>query len=286
MRNLTIVSVFLVGLGACGGSSGILGVIDLTPAPDYIDLDERTSGGNSILGGKALIVGATSTSSIVIRNLSGTLTHDNSYALTGFTDGSSVLTDLDGATDGAWTDGTTKVSVNSSLFAGDYNFSGGFEILNNANGSGPMIVGVLTKPESIPMNGTATFSGDGFIEGSILGGGGTSISSTGISTITANFGAGANVSATLDGLITPSFDRIIISNMTISNDGTSFEGGNLSIFNGDEVVTADVMGSSQLFENQGNFFGGNTVGTEPAEAGGVFVMSGSDANIAGGYLGK
>ena len=285
MRNLSIVSVFLVGLGACGGSSGILGVIPLTPAPDYIHLDQRTSGGVSILGGKALIGGAPSTPSIVIRNLSGTLTHDNSYALTDFTVGSSVLTDLDGATDGAWTDGTTTVSVYSKPFADDYKFSGGFS-LSDANGSGPMIVGVLTKPESIPMNGTATFNGDGFIEGSILGGGGTPISSPGISTITANFGAGAKVSATLDGLETPSFDRIIISNMTISNDGTSFEGGNLSIFNGDEVVTADVMGSSRLFENQGNFFGGNAAGTEPAEAGGVFVMSGSDANIAGGYLGK
>ena len=285
MRNLSIVSVFLVGLGACGGSSGILGVIPLTPAPDYIHLDQRTSGGVSILGGKALIGGAPSTPSIVIRNLSGTLTHDNSYALTDFTVGSSVLTDLDGATDGAWTDGTTTVSVYSKPFADDYKFSGGFS-LSDANGSGPMIVGVLTKPESIPMNGTATFTGDGFIEGSILGGGGTPISSPGISTITANFGAGAKVSATLDGLETPSFDRIIISNMTISNDGTSFEGGKLSIFNGDEVVTADVMGSSQLFENQGNFFGGKTAGTEPAEAGGVFVMSGSDANIFGGYLGK
>ena len=284
MRNLSIVSVFLVGLGACGGSSGILGVIPLTPAPDYIHLDQRTSGGVSILGGKALIGGAPSTPSIV-RNLSGTLTHDNSYALTDFTVGLSVLTDLDGATDGAWTDGTTTVSVYSKPFADDYKFSGGFS-LSDANGSGPMIVGVLTKPESIPMNGTATFNGDGFIEGSILGGGGTPISSFGISTITANFGAGAKVSATLDGLETPSFDRIIISNMTISNDGTSFEGGNLSIFNGDEVVTADVMGSSRLFENQGNFFGGNAAGTEPAEAGGVFVMSGSDANIFGGYLGK
>ena len=285
MRNLSIVSVFLVGLGACGGSSGILGVIPLTPAPDYIHLDQRTSGGVSILGGKALIGGAPSTPSIVIRNLSGTLTHDNSYALTDFTVGLSVLTDLDGATDGAWTDGTTTVSVYSKPFADDYKFSGGFS-LSDANGSGPMIVGVLTKPESIPMNGTATFSGDGFIEGSILGGDGTPIMSPGISTITANFGAGAKVSATLDGLETPSFDRIIISNMTISNDGTSFEGGNLSIFNGDKVVTADVMGSNQLFENQGNFFGGNTAGTEPAEAGGVFVMSGSDANIFGGYLGK
>ena len=276
--------MIFVGLSSCGVDA-IVGVLPPPIIPAYINLNDTMTGGDSTLGGKALIVGATSSATVTIRNVSGVLTHD-SRKLTGFTDGSSTLTDSDGDEAGDWTDGITTVSANTELFGGSYNFADGFNILNTANGSGPMIVGVSSYFSSIPSTGSATFTGDAFIQGATLGDGGESINSTGVSTIIANFGANPNVSATINNIDSPSFDEIIISNIPIVGDGISFSGGTLQIFNDGVEATNAVLGSSQSFDNQGNFFGGNSTGTEPAEAGGVFVMSGSDANISGGYIGK
>jgi|GEM_PF-4204171 hypothetical protein len=104
--------------------------------------------------------------------------------------------------------------------------------------------------------------------------------------ITANFGNSPDVSVTIEDLDAPSFDKIEITNMSLSGNRTGFSGGTLKIYDGTTEKTSVVLGSDPKFNNQGNFFGGNTAGTRPAEAGGVFVMSGSDANIAGGYIGK
>ena len=272
MRSFLILGL-LTALAACGGGGGGGPVGGGGGSTGLIELSNGTTQGTSTIAGT--MVDASNS----IRTASASLEHQT-RVLTSFTAGSVVFTDGDGDSGGTWSDGTSSLTESPNQ-SGTYSFAGIYN-LASPSGSGPVILGVITPTANMPTTGTASYAGEGFINGSNVNTG--SIATTSVSTVDANF-ATRLVDVTFSGFGTAqNFDELTITGASFDAARNTFAGGNLTLRSGGVDVTANILGSGITSDANGTFFGLNGAETRPDEVGGVFVADGTDGTLSGGYI--
>ena len=264
------------GGGSGGGGGG--GGVD-TSAVTF--LSNTTADTTSQLGGTAI----SSIDNTVLR-VSARLPHQR-RDLVDFDNGLTVFTDDDeGDKEGLWTDGTSTLSPRSPNSIYDYARFYNFTTPDAAGGSGPTIIGVLTPISGLSNGGSVTYTGQAFIDGTGLATD-KAFEATGLSKVIGNFDGSRTVDVVISGLTnSPPFTELTIIGMALDLNNSSFAGGDLKLFGGGSDVTADVMGTSVTSDAEGTFFGlaADASTEQPDEAGGVFVIDGTDGTISGGFL--
>lgn len=291
---LSMISVLAL-ISGCGGGGGGDTVTPAPSIPSYEVLGSSTAA-TSDLGGVFLRSNGTTGALELVAN-SGTTTHDTGN--TTITDGTYSLTDADGFAGGnTLTDGSSTIAVDTSTYAGTYEFVAAYEQSYTVDGvtfDSTGFGGIITAAQDIPATGTATYVG---------GASGTLITATqgfdlnaGTSQVTANFGSGNGVDVTLtdftsidqtNGNATAApIDTIAVNGMTITGNG--FSGGTITTkLDGD---TISVTGANTTSAAQGAFYGYSTEqvaadGTisSPDEVGGLILVQGDDGILTSSFI--
>lgn len=282
---LSCCSLFIVASGgAPTGTSSPTGTS--LPVVTSYELFNSTVDATGVLGGTAQQTNNTS-NSVKLVTLTGSLKHDT--RATSISDGSYTLIDANGA-DGnnLVTDGSSSLEYVGN-FSGSYQYAKVFQQSYKTGGIFYDVKGIVGIAADIPTSTSATYSGEA--EAVVL------TSSTGFdlksgkSEVTADFSTG-KVSVTLNGFSAVNqetgvadaapIDEIKISDMAISGNG--FSGGSFETSKAGTVV--DITGANSSNASQGRFFGKNSDGTAPAEAGGNIFMKGDSGIISAIYLAK
>ncbi len=272
---LSAALIALLALSACGGGGGSDSGGG-SSGNAYTAFSQRDITRTSTIGGHVVING----SSAEIRQIQASLSH-NEGALTGFTDGTNTLNDSDGDDAGTWTNGTITLQP-SDAQQGNYDYVALYNLVIDDGDGGPMIIGAITATSDIPTSGSATFSGEAFIDGSTTDSSGPSLTSTGTATVNVDY-SGA-VDLTITNVSGVPYDTITVTGMSLNPSArNTFSGGTLAIMNGSSDVTGDLIGTAPTLDAQGSFFGADGSG-DPDEVGGVFAVEGANGEAYGGFL--
>lgn len=274
-------------LSACGGG----GPSNLGPgrtvvpsASDVFALTNTTADATSRIGGAAL---ASETNTVQISTAQ--LPHQTGNLLNFSISNSAIsIADLNETPTGGWSDGNDNTLTISPAQQGNYLYAGifNFTSLENPESSGPIIIGTLTPSLGLPSRGSASYSGEAFVDGTTAGSA-IPFTARGVSTITASFGGAPTVGVVIDALQnSPPFDQIKISGMGLSPSASTFEGGTVSLFLDGNPVTDSVLGAGYSSDASGAFYGlDSTVEDfQPDEVGGIFVGDGTEGTLSGGFL--
>lgn len=179
---------------------------------------------------------------------------------------------------GGWSNDTITISPsndtpNSLIFSGIYN-------VTTADGSGPMILGIVAPLIVYPDSGSTRFTGTGFVTGAVLNDS-TAINAAGVSTVTVNWVG--DVDARIDGIANDLFDTVTITGMTRSD--AAFEGGVIALLEDGQPVTASLIGNTRTDTAAGGIYGALNDNSDAAEAGGVFLTTGESGVLGGGFIG-
>lgn len=263
-----------LALAGCGGGT----LRDLGPsgekAPSTTGLTTLESSAPNAVSNLAAIALNSSTTTVTRGN--GTLRHG-----TGGIDltlnGVVLLNDVR-RVNGIWTNGSVTLTPNTTLTPAPFQFVKFYD-LAGSSGSGPIVLGVVAAGGALPTSGTAVYNGPGFVDGAYLGGT-TTFASSGVSTVTANFNGAGSVDVTIDSFNSGNapFTRMTISGMTLNRTSNSYTGGTISLHDGASDITATTLGANQTTTANGQFFGNET--------GGIFVGTGTDGTLSGGFLAR
>lgn len=265
---LTMISISLAGLTACGGSVN-------SPNETYYEF-QNTGPVTSQLTGRAF--GYSDAVRIVVGDgpAAGTLQHDTG-AITLQSPGGS-LSDADGVDgngdlfdDNNTSNAQTIATLGDNAYTGTYNFVRPFSqsFLGQTFGLGAVgFVGMATNATDIPVTGTATFAGEAH--------GSTQTTGNWVAapaTISTNFATGTVdvLTANTAGGVT---EGISVTGMTIA--GNEFSGGSFSITHNNAVVDGTSFGTLA----NGMFYGYDTGTGGPDEVGVLLSHAGADASGA------
>ena len=276
-RNAAMMTVFGVGLTACGGAT--TGGGGVTPAlPTYYTLSS-TAAATSTLGGSSLRVN-TVTNNYDVGTITGSLRHNTGG--TTISDGLYTLSDGNGPdANGTLTDGASTLTLTDGV-GSTYDYVTAYRQTYTAGGQAYKnlaVVGIITKTADMPTAGAARYTGAA-VGAMAYNSGPVVTMKNATATVDANFGGGT-VNVDMSGF--QAFDatsglpagtpaqQITIDNMTIS--GAHFSGGNVTFRTGGSVVSA--VGTGATSQAQGAFFGYNSSAGMPDEVAGVMAASGS-----------
>lgn len=262
-------SLALTLSGGCGGPT-----VDpwVAPPADYYKRLDSTANATSTFGG----VGIRNSEEVV--QASGALVH-NTGALT-YDDGFYNLDAPAGFDDTGTASGVEGSIVDmSDTYAGTYEYVMPVVFnykVDEVSYTTIGFAGITTDADHVPVNGSATYTGDaaGIISASSI------FDLTGVSTIFVDFGASSvdvtlnlpSVVITGDAEIAP-LDAIVITGMTIA--GNQFTGGALeALLDNVTVNIADIIGANVTESSEGMFFGWDNANLIPSEVGGVSLIMG------------
>ncbi|MGB0499000.1 MAG: hypothetical protein ACPGID_11730 [Rubricella sp.] len=276
----------LTALAACGGGGGGGGGGGpVVPPPDYIELSDRAENAASTLA--AFGIFTPDPGDPTIASATGELQHESGtieITIEGVT-----INDTDTDADGEWATG--GISLTDLPQAGQSFDYAGFYILESPSGGGPVIIGVPTEAADMPTSGSATYSGESFIQGATTFDGGSDLDSGGVASVAVDFSGAGSATITLDsfpGADGLPFDSIVISGVTISGGGLDFSSASLALLTDTPSnIEDDVLGSGFILDGDGGFFGPvgpQTGGTGPDHVGGAFGAEGANGQVFGGFL--
>lgn len=273
----------MFALSACGGGSassivdrgggGGGGVI----IPAALTFDDDVDATSRIVG--AMIVSPVAGSAIEVRQVTATLDHEI-RTIINFENGLVTFSDPSIQDDLIWQSADGNNTLGPSPFQnGSYAFARIYDLVSTS-GSGPVVFGVLAPTSVMPLTDTTTFTGEGFVTGAVLGDG--SVSATGVSTVIIDWAG--TVSAEIALLDPAPFNTIQIDGMVLTRSTASFEGGTVTLLDGVSDVTDSLIGLDNAGSGSGGVFGSAIDNETPSEAGGVFVVNGSNGTVGGGFL--
>lgn len=272
--------VTTLALAGCGSGTSDLGPSSSNPDladPDLVEtltpLDASTPNAVSDLTAIGL-----RTTDNEITSGSAVLKHQTGQ-ITLTLNGDLLFDDEQRQNSGAWNDSTITLTPSTVAALTGYDFVNIYNLTGTTNNDGPVVLGVTALSRDLPTTGTARYQGVAYIDGAYLGQN-TPFETTGVSTLTANFGGSSNVDVKIDGLSNSStpFTEIRITGMTLDRRASSFSGGMLSVHDANGETTDAVMGTKYNNDAEGAFFGD--------EVGGIFVGNGTNATISGAFLAR
>lgn len=280
-----------VMLAACGGGGGAdPATAEDPPARNGVPYPFSASGANgeteTAIRGVAVRSDATN-ETIEITFPTGT--KNNVTRATEVSDGDYLLVDGNGFDDaGRLTDGQSTLSLRPA--ASNYTSLRTFEQIYTVNGVSYDSVGVLgvaTRPEDLPTEGSATYRGTSDL---IIIAQGQGFSVAADSKVVASFSGSGSVNVTIDRFVTTDLmtgdastapiDEIRVTGMSISDGG--FSGGTIQTLQRDEAI--DIIGADPSAVSEGVFFGYDATLSQPDEVGGMILMTGRDGTVLGSFI--
>lgn len=305
--------VGLVALSACGGGSGgddgsqmpsppptiksvALGgpeQIDAPTTQNYIALDATGSGNQRIEGFGFNGLNAPFNASQPVTDAIYIVGYrDPATGVVNITDGVRVLLDSDGPATtpgspsyfdddptGPQLRGQTGITQTSEFAA-----HGSFANTNsNFAGSSDVIYGISTDSGDVPTTGRAEYvASAGDATRVLLNSTGRTTATAATGRLNADFATGLVDVSIFPNSSASSFDEVRATNLVMS--GNTFYGqGTTVLLDGGVDVTSSVVGTIKAGRAGGIFFG--PAGPNPAEAGAVLKVDGSDANVTASMVG-
>lgn len=272
-----------------GSTTTTTGSSNTNSGPVYETLDSTSSNTSTLAGTAVTTNGATLIATF--HNVTGSMRHNNGrFALTD----SYALVDNDGFDNqNKATDGNATLELLTS--GRNYKYMIPYATSYTAGGTTNRTIGIFgipTRGADLPSTGSAVYTGEAVMAYNNKNGTAFTHSSTGRTTISANFGnktvdVNSRFSLVRDGsgnlVPNPVFDEINENDMIIS--GGTFSGGTYNLRRNGTMV--DPIGANATALGRGHFFGGEAAGsgTRPAEAGGITVFTGDSGSVIHTYFG-